>query len=157
MLPGSPSGDPTEEEIDYDEAVFCCVMVCFQSQFHKLLCQHQLHTWSNSVSSLSRSCSKNLSNPWALKMRSDSSEKRTASPSNATLSWDSDTSVSFSGMNMVAAAMPGHKHRQKLKAVVVVLSPCPLHLMLLYCTYYTYFISVTALLLHFTVLYSTFN
>lgn len=77
--------------------------------------QRKLHTWSNSVSSLSRSCSKNLSSPWALKMRSDSSEKRTASPSNATLSCVSDTSVSFSGMNMVAAAMPGHKRSQRHK------------------------------------------
>lgn len=77
--------------------------------------QRKLHTWSNSMSSLSRSCSKNLSSPWALKMRSDSSEKRTASPSNATLSCVSDTSVSFSGMNMVAAAMPGHKRSQRHK------------------------------------------
>lgn len=45
-------------------------------------------------------------------MRSDSSEKRTASPSNATLSWDSDTSVIFSGMNIVAAAMPELKRRE---------------------------------------------
>lgn len=68
--------------------------------------QKKTHTWSSNVSSFSFSCSKNLSSPWALKMRSDSSEKRTASPSKATLSWDSDTSVIFSGMNMVAAAMP---------------------------------------------------
>lgn len=64
------------------------------------------HTWSSNVSSFSLSCSKNLSRPCALKMRSDSSEKRTASPSKATLSWASDTSVIFPGMNMVAAAMP---------------------------------------------------
>ncbi len=44
-------------------------------------------TWSNNLFSFSLSCSKNLSRPWALKIRSDSSEKRTASPSNATLSW----------------------------------------------------------------------
>ncbi len=50
------------------------------------------------------------------KIRSDSSEKRTASPSNATLSWVSDTSICFSDINMVAAAIPVRKHKDKDKA-----------------------------------------
>lgn len=43
-------------------------------------------TWAKGLFSWAFSCSKNLSSPWALTMRSDSSEKSTASPSKATRS-----------------------------------------------------------------------
>lgn len=43
-------------------------------------------TWAKGLFSWAFSCSKNLSSPWAFTMRSDSSEKSTASPSKATRS-----------------------------------------------------------------------